>query len=260
MSTGRALVGGLTAALLFSIAACGDDEPTSDSSDERSATESSAISESPGTSEATGGTTSTATLAPEDEPTSISSYVVDFTVDEGGTLSAIETLQVHFPSDDLHGILRTFDRQDADAPGGERIAKDVRITADGGPAPVEHTVKDGRYDAYQVGDPEVTLPIGDHVYEIRYAYADVLVEGDLVEAPLQLEWQLVPGGWDQEIESTDLTVNLPAPAEEVECTVGEGSASYPCPSVDIDEETTVRVETGPLPSRTPVTLLVGQDL
>lgn len=254
MRTGRALVGGLAAALLVVLAACGDEQPTSDSSDERSAATSSE------TTKATGGTTSTATLAPDDEPTSITSYVVDLTVDEGGTLAAIETLSVHFPSDDLHGIFRTFERQHAAASGGERIAEDVRISADGGPAPVEHTVEDGRYDVYQVGDPDVTLPIGDHVYEIRYTYADVLVEGDLVEAPLQLEWQLVPGGWAQEIEATDLTVHLPAPAQEVECTVGEGSASYPCPVVDIDDETTVRVETGPLPSRTPVTLLVGQDL
>lgn len=267
MRAGRAAVGGLAAALLLALAACGEEEPTSDSSDDRTATtsaETSEATESTPTSATDRPTassgTSTATAAPDDEPTRITSYVAEFTLDEDGTLTAAETLSVHFLSDGLYGIVRYFDRQDAEAPGGERIAEDIRVTADGEPAHVAHTVDDGRYDVYTIGNPRLSLPIGVHVYEIGYTYDDVLEEGDLVDAPLQLHWDLVPSGWAAEIESTDLTVELPAPAQEVACTVGEGSASYPCPSVDIDDETTVRVETGPLPSETAVTLLVGQDL
>lgn len=193
------------------------------------------------------------------EPTRITSYDAEFTVSDEGDLSVVETLSVSFPTGDRHGIFRFFDRVDEAVPEARRIPEDVEITMDGGEVPVEHTVKDGVYDVYRIGDAERTLSPGIHVFQIRYRVPTVLAPGGPdVDAPSQFYWQLVPEGWEQDIDSAALTVHLPEAAEDVQCVIGtEAMGTSPC-QIEGEGTTTLTVTAAGLDDHTPVTLIAGQ--
>lgn len=195
------------------------------------------------------------------EPTTIRLYDADFTVSEGGDLAVVETLSVSFPTSDRHGIFRFFDRIDESVPEVRRIVEDVEVTMDGGDIPVDHTVEKGRYDVYRIGDPDTFLSPGLHVFEIRYTVPTVLAPGGPdVSTDSQFYWQLIPEGWAQDIQRADLTVTLPAPAEEIQCVVGtDATGASPC-VVSGEETTTVRVTANGIDDHTPVTLIAGQDV
>ena len=65
------------------------------------------------------------------DPTTITSYKADFTVDEDGGIDVVETLTVNFPISSLHGIFRFFDRQNPSDPDIRHIVEDFEVTADG---------------------------------------------------------------------------------------------------------------------------------
>ena len=102
------------------------------------------------------------------DPTTITSYKADFTVDEDGGLDVVETLTVNFPISSLHGIFRFFDRQNPSDPDIRQIVEDFEVTADGEETDVKHTVEQGRYDNYRIGDADTTLSVGDHDYVLKY--------------------------------------------------------------------------------------------
>lgn len=195
------------------------------------------------------------------EPTTITRYDAEFTVAKDGDLSVVERLDVDFPVSDRHGIFRFFDRIDESVPKARRIAEDVKVTMDGGSVPVDHTVEKGRYDVYKVGDPDTTLSTGNHHFEIRYQVPTVLAPGGPdVTTPSQFYWQLIPEGWAQDIDTADLTVHLPAPAEELHCVVGNAdTGTHPCQVTGEGTDTVTVTATG-IDDHTPVTLLVGQSL
>lgn len=194
------------------------------------------------------------------EPTTITSYVADFTVGEDGGMDVVETLTVDFPVSDRHGIFRFFDRLDPSAPEVRHWISDVDVTYDGKDVPVDRSGEDLRYDVLRIGDPDAFVPLGEHVYEISYHVTSALTPGRDVEEPTQLYWNLVPQGWQQEIAGTDLTVHLPEPADDVRCAVGVGEGDAGECRVNGEGTTDLRIRTGALDDHTPVTLLVGQDL
>lgn len=191
----------------------------------------------------------------DSETTSISRYVADFTVDAQGDLTATETLTVHFPDYGKHGIFRFWDRADPSAPHARREPHDISVTMDGSPEPYDLTTQSGgRYVVARIGDPDVTLIAGDETYVISYRIDGVLEPGT-GGAQTQFYWNLVPGGWAQEIDRAQLTVHLPAVPGPVQCAVGVGRTSGCEPLVG--HGTTLTTSTGSLPPRTPVTLKVG---
>jgi uncharacterized membrane protein YgcG len=194
------------------------------------------------------------------EPTTITSYVADFTVGEDGGMDVVETLTVDFPVSNLHGIFRFFDRLDPSAPDVRHHLSDVEVTVDGDDVPVDRSQEDLRYDVLRIGDPGAFVSSGTHVYEIRYHVTGALTPGRDVDEPSQLYWNLVPQGWQQEIAETDLTVHLPAPAADVRCAVGVGEDDTGECRVRGEGTTDLRIRTGALDDHTPVTVLVGQDL
>ena len=192
-----------------------------------------------------------------DEPTTITSYVADFTVDSHGDLHAVETIAVDFPVIGRHGIFRFFDKRDSSDPHARRVPHDITVTMDGGGVPFEVlSEKHGRYVDAKVGDPSATVPTGEHTYVIRYTIDGVLEHG--TTTPTQLYWNLVPGGWQQSIDRTRLTVHLPAKADGVLCAVGQGSTGG-C-TAQGDGTRTLKVRTGALPPNTPVTVKAGLDM
>ena len=161
-------------------------------------------------------------LSSEDtsEPTTITSYVADFDVDAHGDMVATEKLTVDFPVSGRHGIFRFFDREDPNDPNVRLQPHDIEVTADGRPVPVTLlSPGHGRYVNARIGDPDITLSTGEHVYVIRYQIDGVLSEGS-GGTPTQFYWNLVPGGWKQPIEKTDLTVHLPVAAQDAGATSG----------------------------------------
>lgn len=199
------------------------------------------------------------TLADEDpEPTTITSYVAHFSVDEDGDLAATETITVDFPVSDRHGIFRFFDKADRSAPHARRVPHDIDVTMDGGAVPFEVLSEEsGRIVDAKIGDPGSYVEPGEHVYEISYRIDGILEEGT-DGTKTQLYWNLVPAGWRQSIAKADLTVDLPVDAAGVRCAVGAG-ATGGC-TADGDGTRTLRVRTGPLAANTPVTVKVGLDM
>ncbi|MEZ0579645.1 DUF2207 domain-containing protein [Nocardioides sp. MH1] len=197
------------------------------------------------------------------DPTTITDYRADFTVDDDGDLDVVETLTVDFPVSDRHGIYRFFDRVDPTDPDVRRIPEDLEVTADGVDVDVKHTVEQGRYDNYRIGDADVTLSYGEHVYVLKYHMDAALTPGGKdVSTDSQFYWNLIPQGWQQDIDKALLTVHLPEPAQDVQCLVGSGtdeSGAEPC-DVKGAGTTDLTIRARDLGPHTPVTLIAGQDV
>ncbi len=198
------------------------------------------------------------TAAATYEETTIRTYVADFTVDDDGDLHATETLTIDFPGYGKHGIFRFFDEADQSATNARREPYDISVTRDGSPEPFELlNENNGRITNVRIGSADVTIPPGEHTYVIDYAIDGVLEEGTTGE-PTQFYWNLIPGGWLQEIEAANLTVHLPVPASGVQCARGAGQTGGCTAEGDGTETVTVDVEA--LSPNTPVTVKVGLDM
>ena len=192
------------------------------------------------------------------EPTRITRYVADFTLDERGDLRAVETLTVDFPGSDRHGIFRFWDRADQSVPNARRIPRDIRVTMDGAPVEVELPTQDNRrFDVARIGSADIYVSPGLHTYEISYR-----VDGVLEPAPegagSQFYWNLVPGGWRQQIDRAVLTVRLPSASLSPRCAVGAG-ATGGC-EVSGGGTDRLRIRVDGLAPNTPVTLETGLGL
>jgi len=193
----------------------------------------------------------------QSETTTIARYLADFTVAADGGLSVTERITVAFPDGGKHGIFRFFDRADPSAPHARRDPHDISVTMDGGPEPFQlSTQSGGRYVVARIGDPNVTLQPGDHTYTISYRVDGVLEPGT-DGAQTQFYWNLIPGGWAQEIDQAHLAVHLPAPVTSsppLLCAVGTVTR---CDRVVSGGGRDLLVTTGRLAPRTPVTIKAG---
>ena len=198
------------------------------------------------------------TAAATYEETTIRTYVADFTVDDDGDLHATETLTIDFPGYGKHGIFRFFDEADQSATNARREPYDISVTRDGSPEPFELlNENNGRITNVRIGSADVTIPAGEHTYVIDYKIDGVLEEGTTGQ-PTQFYWNLIPGGWLQEIETANLTVHLPVAASGVQCARGAGQAGGCTAEGDGTETVTVDVEA--LSPNTPVTVKIGLDM
>ena len=194
---------------------------------------------------------------PGTDETTITQYVADFDVASNGDLDVTETLSVDFPFSGKHGIFRFFDAVDDSAPNARRVPTDLQVGRDGEAEQADLSTEEaGRFTVLRIGDPNVTLEPGLHTYVISYHIDGVLEEGK--DFPTQFYWDLIPGGWQQAIESADLTVNLPVEAQGVKCAQGFG-AGEGCTATG-EGTRTVNVQTRDLPPHTPVTVQIGLDM
>lgn len=188
------------------------------------------------------------------EPTSITSYDAVFVVDEDGSMRVVETIVVDVSTADRHGIFRFFDRADPNAPELRRQPRDISVQQDGGSVPVDYSTREqGRFYVVRIGDSQRYLPLGEHTYRIEYVVDDVLVD-DPDGPGSRFYWQLIPGGWAQEIAQARLSVQLPAETGDVRCAVGttatsgctasgEGTAALSVALGDLDPFMPVTVQT-----------------
>ena len=184
------------------------------------------------------------------EPTRIKLYNAVFEVSSDSDLAVTETLQVEVPEGvERRGIFRFFDRVDPNAPRAVREPDDVTVTRDGEKEPfTRYDEGGGRYEVLKIGDADHVLDPGLHTYVISYTMEDVLLERDKGS---RFYWNLVPGGWQQPIDTAQLTVRLPEAVEKVDCVYGTGTGT-PC-EVRGEGSSTVVVTVEDLPPRTPVT-------
>lgn len=196
----------------------------------------------------------------DDEDTSITEYRADYTVDRDGDVHVVEVITVDVPVLGKHGIFRFLDRADPTAPSTRRTPYDVSVTRDGEAEPFEVLEEEhGRLTNLKIGSATETLGLGEHVYEIRYSMHDAIQAGQGVDEESQFYWQLVPSGWQQDIEQSILTVHLPVPSsEDVQCAVGLGETSG-CTAGGAGTDT-LTVATGRLEDHTPVSIKTGLDL
>lgn len=190
------------------------------------------------------------------EETRIAHYDADFVVADNGDLAVTETLTVFFPTGNKRGIFRFWDSVDPNDPHVRHFPEDVSVTRDGQPEPFQLTKGDNpRFRVARIGDEDVYLDPGNHVYELRYRIDGVLSRG---EAGTQFYWNLIPGGWLQQIDAARLTVSLPTEAESVRCAQGVGTTS----GCEARGEGTPELEviTGNLRPNTPVTVLATLDM
>lgn len=192
-----------------------------------------------------------------DEPTSIVSYDAIFDVGEDGSMRVVETIVVEVSTSDRHGLVRFFDRADPNAPQLRREPRDLRVQLDGAPVPVDlSTGEQGRFHVARIGDPDRRLSLGEHTYRIEYVIDDVLLD-DPDGGGSRFYWQLIPGGWAQEIEQARLSVVLPAETGDVRCAVG-AAATTGCRAAG-EGTTSLTVTLGMLDPFTPVTVQADVD-
>jgi hypothetical protein len=184
----------------------------------------------------------------EQDDATITNYDADFTVSEGGRLSAVETLQVSFPAL-KHGIFRFFDLRDRSDAHVRLRPQNITVTRDGQSEPFEVLNEGhGRYRNVKIGSASTTMT-GQHVYVIHYTIDGVLAPTD---GGSQFYWSLIPGGWRMPIEQSHLSVHLPAKPEDVRCAVGNGATNGCQPQADGGNGFVV--STGRLEPNTPVTV------
>lgn len=201
---------------------------------------------------------STGSVEPAYEETVIRDYVADFTVGDNGDLRVTEKLTVNFPFYGKHGIFRFWDLADPNDSHARRIPRDFSVTRDGTAEPYAWTSeKAGRYRVAKIGSADTILDPGDHVYVLSYAIRGVLTPRK-GQVPTQFYWNLVPGGWQQQIDHATLTVHLPEPALDVQCAVGAGASGGCRARGEGSKDLTVEVAN--LAKLTPVTVRAGQDL
>ena len=193
------------------------------------------------------------------EPTRITNYVADFDIADNGDVSVVERISVDFPEfPERHGIFRFWDTWDPSATFKRRIPRDIKITEDGRSTGVEMSTESrGRQYVARIGREYSYMSPGIHEYVISYTIKGVIEEGNDVDTPSQFYWNLIPGGWNQQIDRATLRVNFPARVEGVDCAVGLGSTSG-CSATGDGRDYVVRAEN--LPARTPVTIKAGVDM
>ncbi len=203
-------------------------------------------------------------VEPNFEDTTITNYVADFDVAENGDLDVTETLTVDFPGYGKHGIFRFWDIVDDNAPNARRTPEDITVTRDGRAEPFELSNEDhGRFRVAKIGDANTTLDPGEHVYVIKYHIDGVLVENDedVTESAgrTMFYWNLIPGGWQQSIRQSTLTVHLPVSAQdEVQCAIGNGETSG-C-TVEGGGTQDLTITTDAIAPRTPLTIATALDM
>jgi hypothetical protein len=198
------------------------------------------------------------------EDTSITNYVADFDVAKNGDLDVTETITVDFPVYGKHGIFRFWDKIDPNNPHARLVPEGISVTRDGSSEPFEMSNEDhGRFRVAKIGSAGTTLDLGEHTYVIKYHIDGVLTENKpkvtREDVPTMFFWQLIPRGWQQNIDKSTLTVHLPVAAQSVvKCAIGTDSDTGCTAEGGGTKDLTVT--TGPIAARTPVTIATGLDM
>lgn len=178
----------------------------------------------------------------------IESYEAVYELSANGDLLVSEQLIVELPPG-KRGIFRIFDTVDPRRSDVEHPVEVISITRDGVTEPWTWTDSASGTRTARIGDEDVFLSPGEHVYTIVSRTVDALEPAsDGGDATAAWWWDVVGSGWSMPMESARVKAALPAAPVSVECVQG---VDTPCTATV--EGAFMSVETGPLDPFTPVT-------
>ncbi len=207
------------------------------------------------------------------DPVKISDYQAQYDVAANGDLQAVETITGVFPNG-RHGIFRYWDHVDPNNPDVRYLPTVESITVGGGPAEANsYQMGADRYTVAKIGNPDVLLTAGNHVYQIRYSIPGVISPANVGTVPTFVStspptsdaspssvfwWNVVATGWRMPIANANVTVNLPSPAIGVACsaTTTRNKAEGPC-AIAGNGTTTVKVAAKAIPAFGGMTVRAG---
>ncbi len=184
----------------------------------------------------------TGTAGAADDPVVITELRSAFTVAADGHMAVTEQITADFPGD-RHGIFRYWDVSDPSDPGARHIPTIREITVDGAPAQFQTHWENGRrFLVAKIGDPDVYLSPGEHIYTLAYAIDGVISkpaagaagsfessEGENTGDPgSAFYWNVVAQGWEMPIGKARIAISLPSPSGQVQCSAGTDSGPGPC--------------------------------
>lgn len=136
-------------------------------------------------------------------------FVSDVKVNRDSTLDVTETIDVRAENVSIrHGIYRDFPTRYRTSKGRVQVGFEfVGATRDGEPEPAS-VEPVGNGVRIRIGSPDVTVPVGDHRYVIRYRTSRQIGEFDGYD---ELYWNATGNGWAFPIDRAEAIVRLPAP-------------------------------------------------
>jgi uncharacterized membrane protein YgcG len=202
------------------------------------------------------------------DPVRVANYEAQYNVAADGRLRAVESLTTEFPLG-RHGIFRYWDLADSSNPHVRYIPKDIAVTLDGHAEPFTLQWERGkRFRVAKIGSADRFVDPGTHIYTISYTIDGTIepansrtVDGEATSSwgdrtKSRFRWRVVADGWSMPIESSKVTVRLPAKVTSTACAT---SNNVDCEARN-DGTNTVVVTTGELGSHNGVALLADMDL
>lgn len=142
----------------------------------------------------------------------IRDFTSNIVIGKDGTLDVTETIRVQADNVAINrGIFREIPTR-YDGARGQRMKVGftlVETRRDGQPEPhTTETMSNGV--RIKIGNPDVIIPVGEHVYTIRYTATRMIGRFDGFD---ELYWNVTGNGWRFPIDRASVTIALPSPAK-----------------------------------------------
>jgi uncharacterized membrane protein YgcG len=196
---------------------------------------------------------------PRDDVEHIIAFDSDITVARNGTMTVVETIQVHAMGDVIrHGIYRDFPTEYTDKNGVHvHVRFDVTgVTMDGHSEPYDTDSIDNGVRV-KIGDKDTLVDTGDHTYVLTYMTARQIGFFGKYD---ELYWNVTGNGWVLPIDRASATVHLPKGASIVQNAVytgSQGSTDRNASADPLSGDTIHFVTTQPLDAYQGLTIAVG---
>ena len=195
----------------------------------------------------------------------ITTYDIEYAVEQDGSVHVTETITYQFASYGRHGIYRDLlvrvpideehDRRYAIA--GMQVSSTTGAETDF--SVEQKTADDGRtrYASYQIGSAQQTVDASE-TYVLEYTVTGALNAQE--NADTEFYWNATGNSWDAQIDVVSITVEVPGGATQVACWAGPQGSSDPCDSAQITGQAAKFTHTTPSSgSQWGVTIDVGID-
>ena len=195
-----------------------------------------------------------------DEGWVITSFQATYSINENGTVDALEDIRVDFGDLQKHGIFRDIPVEYAYDKDNNRL---IRLTVNtvedsqGGQPHQFEVFDDGPNLRIKIGDPDV-LVSGPQRYRIQYT-----INGSLNPFPDHNEfyWNVTGNDWPVRIESANATVIVPSSdsaVQQIACYEGPVGSTRVCDSSNSSGATAAFTSEN-LPERSGLTIVVGLE-
>ncbi len=173
----------------------------------------------------------------------VRSYRATVDVDDSGALHVKETIEYVFSGSSHHGIyrdLRTRFTYDPNRSGSDKVrvypVSDVQVSSPTGAPDGVDVTDTGSITHIRIGDADKTVS-GTQTYVISYTvkgtfnrFTQTQTDSDGTTTPPhdELYWNITGDEWDVPIQSAQVEVTAPQPAQQVRCYRGERGSTDRC--------------------------------